>query len=252
VLLWDAKCFRFHFFIARQNCVRDDGISANTIGPCVCVAAKHTVLQANAKVNGRGQILHFHHSQTLQPIWIIISNISLCRPTILMRKFGLNRFSHYGSVHEWKTCFSVDSLLTYPSIIIYPVSCRSYKSQFCVNCNAEWLKHGFMQPLVSTIKFLTTSNITDKYITAAHTQNNKHNNSSSKVKVLFTVTTHHQQLAATTTRVSSPHVTLTSCRLKGQAQQQQRMSTISMTYFAQLLLFWGVSGGLTSGLAANS
>jgi len=36
----------------------------------VCVVAQYTVLEANAKVSGRGLILQLHPFETHGPIWI--------------------------------------------------------------------------------------------------------------------------------------------------------------------------------------
>ena len=57
----------------------------------VCAVAQYAVLEANAKVNGRGQISHPRHSHTPGPISISLH----VPPESRCAKFGWNRFGRY-------------------------------------------------------------------------------------------------------------------------------------------------------------
>jgi len=62
----------------------------------VCAVAQYAVLEANAKVNGRGQISHPH---TPKPIWMAIQMYHYVRPGSGCAKFGGNRLGRYESAH---------------------------------------------------------------------------------------------------------------------------------------------------------
>jgi len=78
---------------------------------CVCAVAQHAVLEANAKVNGRGPFLHPHPSETPQPISMSCQIYYYNPQASWCAKFGWNRFGLYGSaqsrMHE-KNTFCVD------------------------------------------------------------------------------------------------------------------------------------------------
>ena len=71
----------------------------------VCAVAQYAVLEANAKVNGRGQ---FSHPLNPWTNFDVMSNILLRPPGSWCAKFGWNRFSRYGSAHAWKNTVCVD------------------------------------------------------------------------------------------------------------------------------------------------
>ena len=74
----------------------------------VCAVALYAVLEANAKVNGRGPFSHPHPSETPQPISMSCQIYYYVPPGSWCAKFGWNRFGRYGSAHAWKNTFCVD------------------------------------------------------------------------------------------------------------------------------------------------
>jgi len=68
----------------------------------VCAVAQCAVLEANARVNGRGSFSHPHPSETPQPISMSCQIYYYVPPGSWCAKFGWNRFGRYGSAHAWK------------------------------------------------------------------------------------------------------------------------------------------------------
>ena len=101
----------------------------------VCAVAQNAVLEANAKVSGRGPFSHPHPSETPQPISMSCQIYYYVPQESWCAKFGWNRFGSYGSAHAWKKHdFVWIFLLTYLSVC--PFLRRGYRSQFCGDFNA--------------------------------------------------------------------------------------------------------------------
>ena len=79
------KCFAKAF-----QCTRMRGI------------AQYAVLEANAKVNGRGPFSHPHPSETPQPISMSCQIYYYVPQESWCAKFSWNRLGRYGSAHAWK------------------------------------------------------------------------------------------------------------------------------------------------------
>jgi len=74
----------------------------------VCAVAQYAVLEANAKVNGRGQFSNPHPSERPRPISMSCQIYYYVPPGSWCAKFGWNRFGRYGSAHAWKKRFCVN------------------------------------------------------------------------------------------------------------------------------------------------
>ena len=65
----------------------------------LCLSRVCAVLEANAKVYGRGKISHPRPTQTPEPIWMAIQTYHYVRTRSGCAKFGGNRFGRYESAH---------------------------------------------------------------------------------------------------------------------------------------------------------
>ena len=104
-----------------KNCSLSIMLSATNHKPQksrVCAVAQYSVLEANAKVNWRGQFSHPHPFETPQPISMSCQIYYYVPQWSWRAKFGLNRFGRYGSAHAWKNTVCVDFLLTYLSVCL--------------------------------------------------------------------------------------------------------------------------------------
>jgi len=67
--------------------------------------AHYAVLEANAKVNGMGKILHPYPSATLRQIWVPFQICHYILPGSRYAKLDLNRFNCWCSAHAWSNGF---------------------------------------------------------------------------------------------------------------------------------------------------
>ena len=84
----------------------------------------HAVLEANAKVNGRGPFSHPQPSETPQPISMSCEIHHYVPEESWRVKFGWNRFGRYGSAHAWKTRFCVDITRSHGSARVVRECCK--------------------------------------------------------------------------------------------------------------------------------
>ena len=107
------------------------------------------MLEANAKVNERGQISHPHPTKTPEPIWMAIQIYHYVRPGSGCAKFGAFGFCRYESAHARKNAFSCGFfLLTYPSIYFYPFFVGATGHIFGTTLTRNGLNDVFSHPLV--------------------------------------------------------------------------------------------------------